>query len=373
MKATCKRESLLASFQTAASVAPTRSPKPILQNVKMEAATERALLLATDLEQGIRLEVADVETTSPGTVVLPVQRFGSILRESDDSELYLESDGQGTVIRGQRSEFRLPATDPEEFPDIPVFAEENYYETSARLLREMIRRTVFAVDTDSGRYALGGVLLEWAEASIVMVATDGRRLAKMEGPASRFGNPAAEDAIIIPARALNLLERALSDDDAEVQIAGHANEILVKGPRAVVHTRLLEGRFPRWRDVFPERGDAVHIDIPVGPFYSAVRQAAIVTSEDSRGVDFQFGSGKLVLAGRSAEVGQARIELPIAHEGKEVSVMLDPRFLTDYLKVLDSESTFKMAIMDAESAAVCSTEDGYAYVIMPLSPDRAKA
>lgn len=372
MKATCKRETLLASFQTAASVAPTRSPKPILQNVKMEATPERTLLLATDLEQGIRLEVLDVDTTTPGEAVLPVQRFGSILRESDDAELHVESDGQGTVIRGERSEFRLPATDPHEFPEIPEFAEENYYETSARLLREMIRRTVFAVDTDSGRYALGGVLLERAEASIVMVGTDGRRLAKMEGPASRFGDPAAEDGVIIPARALNLLERALSDDDAEVQIAAHANEILVKSPRTVVHTRLLEGRFPRWREVFPERTDAVQIDLPVGPFYSAVRQAAIVTSEDSRGVEFQFGTGRLVLAGQSAEVGQARIELPIAYEGQEISVMLDPRFLTDYLKVLDSDSTFHMSIMDAESAAVCSTDDGYAYVIMPLSPDRAK-
>ncbi len=371
MKVKCNREKLLAAFQTASAVAPARSPKPILQNVKFEVTAEAATLMATDLEISIRLDVPGIEVETPGAAVLPIARFGSILRESTDETLSLQADAQGAVVQGQRSEFQLAVEDPNEFPAVSQFADEKFQELPARFLREVIRRTIFATDNESSRYALGGVKLEIEKDKLIAIGTDGRRLAKMEGPCHSVGGDAPDDAsIIVPSRAMQLLERALSDDDAEIQLAVHSNEILVKSPRATTYTRLLEGRFPRWRDVFPEREGAAKIEMSVGPLHAAVRQAAIVTSEESRGVDFTFGGGSLVLAGRAAEIGQARIELPIGYDGEEVSVTLDPRFLIDFLKVLDAEKTFTMEIKDAESAAVCSTDDGYGYVIMPLARDR---
>ncbi len=92
---------------------------------------------------------------------------------------------------------------------------------------------------------------------------------------------------------MQLMERALTDSDGEVQLAARGNDVLVRSPRATIYSRLTEGRFPRWRDVFPQRQDASKIELSVGPFYSAVRQAAIVTSEESRGVDFKFAGGTL--------------------------------------------------------------------------------
>lgn len=115
---------------------------------------------------------------------------------------------------------------------------------------------------------------------------------------------------------------------------------------------------------------AVQIELTVGPLYSAVRQAAIVTSEESRGVDFTFEKGSLVLSGRTAEVGQSRIEVPVAYDGDKLGITLDPRYLIDFLKVLDPEKTFTLDLKDSESAAVCTTDDGYGYVIMPLAHDR---
>jgi DNA polymerase-3 subunit beta len=371
MKITCNREKLLSAFQTVASVAPTRSPKPILQSVKFEVTGESAILMATDLEIGIRYDVPAVEVESAGSAVLPIQRFGSILRESSDEKLSLESDGSGTTIRGERSEFRLPGQDPQGFPVVAVFGEKMYQEVSARLFREAIRRTSFATDNESSRYALGGVLLELESNKLVAVSTDGRRLAKMEGPATAVGGEAsAESSLIVPTRAMNLLERAISDDDGEIQIAGRASEVLVKSPRATIFARLLEGRFPRWRDVFPPREGVASVELSIGPLLSAVRQAAIATSEESRGVDFQFSSGTLVLSAQAADVGQSRVELPIAYEGRDVAITMDPRFVADFLKVLDADKTFTIELKDAESAALLSTDDGYAYVIMPLARDR---
>jgi DNA polymerase-3 subunit beta len=371
MKITCNREKLLHAFQTVAAVAPARSPKPILQNVKLEVTKDTATLMATDLEVGIRYEVSGIEVDAPGAAVLPVARFGSILRESADATFRIESDNEGTTIRGERSQFKLPSENPQDFPAIAEFGEKSFYEVSARLFRELIRRTIFATDNESSRYALGGIKLEWKDNTLTAVGTDGRRLAKMEGPAQSVGQPAPfGDVTVVPTRAMNLLERALAEDGSEVQIAVRQNDILVKNPRAVIYSRLLEGRYPRWRDVFPQRTSSIKLDLTVGPLYSAVRQAAIVTSEESRGIDFTFGNGSLVLAGQTAEVGQSRVELPISYDGTPLSITLDPRFVSDFLKVLEPEKSFTIDLQDSDAAAVCSTDDGYGYVIMPLARDR---
>jgi DNA polymerase-3 subunit beta len=361
----------LHAFQTVAPIAPARSPKPILQNVKLEVAKDTATLMATDLEVGIRYDVSGIEADVPGAAVLSVARFGSILRESADATFRIESGEGGTTIRGERSQFKLPSESPQDFPAIAEFGESSYYEVSARLFRELIRRTIFATDNESSRYALGGVKLEWKDTVLTAVGTDGRRLAKMEGPAQAVGSPAPfGDVTVVPTRAMQLLERALADDGSEVQIAVRQNDILVKNPRAVIYSRLLEGRYPRWRDVFPQRPNAKKIDLTVGPVYSAVRQAAIVTSEESRGVDFTFEAGSLILSGQTAEVGQSRVELPVAYDGPAISITLDPRFVSDFLKVLEPEKTFAIDLQDSDAAAVCTTDDGYGYVIMPLARDR---
>ncbi len=373
MKVVCDREKLLGSFQTAATIAPARSPKPILQNVKLEASADRTILMATDMELGIRIGVSDVEVATPGAAVLPVARVGSLLRESVDSKLHIEADGQGIVIKGQRSEFKLPAHNPDEFPGVPEFQEEKYHEVPARLFKELIRRTLFATDTESSRYALGGVLLEFEADRIIAVGTDGRRLAKMEGPATSVGGHELREAMtIVPSKSMQLIDRAISEADAEVQIAARANDILIKTPRATIYSRLVDGRFPKWRDVIPDRKDGTAIQMTVGPIFSALRQASIVTNEESRGIDFTFADGSLVLSGRTAEVGESRVELPIPYEAEKVVLALDHRFVADFFKVLDADKTFTLDIRDADSAALCTTEDGYSYVLMPLARDRAE-
>ncbi|MCA9240480.1 MAG: DNA polymerase III subunit beta, partial [Planctomycetales bacterium] len=276
MKITCNREQLLHSFQAVAAVAPSRSPKPILQNVKLEVADGAATLLATDLEVAIRHQAPGVEVEAPGAAILPTARFASILRESSDETFRLEVDGQHLRVLGERSQFNLTAENPAEFPSVATFDEQAYYETSARWLKELIRRTIFATDNESSRYALGGVKMEWDDGKLSAVGTDGRRLAKMEGPLQAVGEASPfGDSTIVPSRSLQLIDRVINEDDAEVQLAVRQNEVLLKSPRSVIYTRLLEGRFPRWRDVFPQRTGSVKIELPVAPFYAAVRQAAI--------------------------------------------------------------------------------------------------
>ncbi len=371
MKIICTRTKLLEAFQTAAAVAPTRSPKEILTNVKLEVSQEGAIVMGTDLEVGVRTRVDEVEIEAPGAAVLPIQRFGAILRELPDEKIRIEADPQGTRVKGERSDFKLPGENPDEFPAPTTFDEPVYHELPARFLKEVIRRTIFATDNESSRYALGGVLFEFEEHKLTAVGTDGRRLAKMEGPATCVGEFKPSDQMtIIPVKALQLIERAITDADAEVQIAARSNDVLIKSSRVTIYARLVEGRFPKWRDVFPQRDTEITIELPVGQFYSGVRQAAIVTSEESRGIDFQFRDGTAVLAAVGAETGESHVEMPIAYDGDEVAIMLDPKFMSDFLRVLDPDKTFTLHLENSDRAAVCTTDDGYGYVIMPMARDR---
>ena len=264
----------------------------------------------------------------------------------------------------------MPAENPDEFPEVATFDEGTYQELPARLVKELIKRTLFATDTDSSRYALGGVLLEFEEEKVIAVGTDGRRLATMEGPCQSISNHHQNEAMtIVPSRAMQLIERTLTDADAEVKLAARANDIMLRTPRSTIYSRLVEGRYPKWRDVVPKRDDAATIELNVGPFFTAIRQAAIVTSDESRGINLTFANGTLTLAGSTAEVGQSHIELPVPYDGDEIKITLDHRFLGDFLKGLDPSKTVSLNVKDNESAALFQTDDGYLYVVMPLNRD----
>ena len=375
MKITCDREKLLAAFQTAAMVAPSRSPKAVLQNVKVVAEPDRTILTATDMEVGIQIEVEDITVEVPGMALLSVSGFGSILRENTDERLRIEADGSGIQVFGDRSNFRILSGDPNSFPTVNQFTESAYHEVPGRLMKELIRRTLFATDAESSRYALGGVLLEMEPEHIVAVATDGRRLAKMEGAANSVdGHDNRDVTTIIPSKSMQLIDRSLVDLDENIKItASQGNDILVQTRLATISSRLVEGRFPRWRDVLPDRSESgISIDMTVGPLYSALRQASIVASTESRGIDFVFGEGSLVMTGVTADVGESHVELPISYDGDPIKLCLDYRYVSDFLRVLDAERTFTLNIVDGDNAALFQTDDGYGYVVMPLARDKTE-
>lgn len=370
MKISCDREKLATAFQLAGSVAQSRSPKEVLQNVKIDATEEAVTLMATDMETGIRIQVEGVDVQAPGKALLHVGRVGMILRESSDDQLYFETSATETLVKGMHSEFNLPSANPDEFPTVVGFEGESYHELPARLFKEMIRRTVFATDPDSSRFALGGVLLELVGEEVLAVGTDGRRLARMKGSGKSVGgHQTAGNTAIVPTKALLLLERAITDKEEFVHIAVRQNDIMVRTSRCTVFSRLVEGRYPNWRQVIPSRQDSVNIDMVAGPFFNVIRQAAIVADQETRGLDFEFGDGTLTLSAKTADLGQSRVEMPIEYTGETIKMKLDYRFVSDFLKVLESDSKFKMDVATSTQPALLTTEDGYAYVVMPMAMD----
>lgn len=229
MRIVCRRDGLLPAFQLASAATAARDHKPVLQNVKAKASLDQCTLQATNLELGIRLEFNSTAIQEPGEVLLPAARTLAILREAPDEELTVEAKDDVCRVRGQSSEFELCTEDANHFPDVPAFSADKHYEINAGMLREMIRRTLFAVAAENTRYALTGILWELDGESACLVGTDGRRLAVAHGTAVYHGGHETKgQPRVVPAKAMHLLERNLHDPDEQVCVNLTANEALFR-------------------------------------------------------------------------------------------------------------------------------------------------
>jgi len=360
----CDRTELHTAFQTVSPAAGQRSPKPILQNVKVIAADGVVTILATDLEVGVRYTVPGVEVKKPGEAVVPATHISAILRELEDEKVQVQVDKNHCEVSGQHSRFKVLGQPPDEFPDVPGFPESPHLSIPGHQLVRMIHRTLFATDTENTRYALGGVLWQLSPKEVVLVATDGRRLAVM-GHKTKVSDEAPKTGIV-PPKALALVERTMAKDDENVDVVLHAGDILLRTGHAVIYSRLLEGKYPKYQDVIPKTGHQ-KATVPAGALASALRQAAIITSEDSRGVIFTFKDNRLTLASKAAEVGESTVEIPIDFAGDGVAITFNPQYLLQPLREVASNENVLLEMSDSETAATLKTDDGYMYVLMPLT------
>jgi DNA polymerase-3 subunit beta len=367
MKVYCHREGLLSAFQLASVAVPARDLKPVLLNLKAIADADRCTLLATDLELGIRLEVRGVRVEEPGEALLPANRVLAILRESTDEELSLTADAQTCLVRGQYNEFEMGGEDPADFPDVPAFTGETYHELTAGMLREMIHRTIFAAAKENPRYAVTGILWELEGETARLIATDGRRLAVAQGTATaQGGHDTKGQTHVVPTKAMQLLERNLQDPDERVRVSLSPNEALFKSERATIYSRLVEGRYPPYREVFPKK-QTVKVPLVAGPLHAAVRQAAIMTDEESKKVIFTFAKKKLTMQARGPQTGRSKVEMPIEYDGKAIDIAFDPKFVTEMLRVLNPDDALTLELTDGNSVALFRHGENYSYIVMPLS------
>ncbi len=369
MKVVCHREGLLSACQLTSAAVATRDVKPVLRNLKAVVEEDRCTLMATDLELGIRLDVRGIQADEPGEALLPTTRLISILRESQDESMEIEATPDSCVIRGEKNEFEMPGEDPAAFPDVPSFGnEEKYHEFTAGVLREMIRRTIFSVASgEQLRFgATTGILWDLDGDEAVLVATDGRRLAWAKGAAQAHGGHTTKGQTpVVPAKAMSLLERNLTEPDELVKVSLRANEVLMKTERAMIYSRLVEGRFPNYRQVMPQK-HRTRVPIVAGLFAAAVRQAAIMTDDESKRVRFHFEDNLLTLRAAGAETGKSRVEFPVEYSAPPLDINFDPKFLIDLLKVVEPDAALLMDLDEPTKPVVLRFEPNYRYVVVPL-------
>lgn len=323
-------------------------------------------LAATDSEISLKADVADCSFDESGQALLPTARLLSILRELTDDVLILQINDRKLKIKSGGAEFNLSLEDPADFPPMAKFEDEDYFVITASVLQTLIKRTIFACDTESTRYALGGVQVEFGNENVTFAATDSRRLSVATGSCGTKGSPSISNpgtTTVIPSDAVKLMAQ-ISDGAETVEIAIHANDVAVRCGATVLTSQMVQGRFPDWRRVLPT-DFTFTVDMVAAPFHSCLRQAMIVTSEESRAVAFTFAKGLMKLSSQVADMGSSDIELPISWESEKLVATFDPRYMADFAKAIDG-APFKFNLISADDPAVLEI-DGLKYVVMPLS------
>ncbi len=368
MKIRCRRDLFFSQFSLASAFASSRDVRPALQNVKAIVKGSQILLTATDGEIGARVEMEAAEgfvVEEEGEAILPARLLKKILAETKEDEVVFESEGTTLRVSGENFKFNLATCSPDDFPLVAPFAEESYHKISTKALGETIRRTTFATDSENTHYALGGVLFNFEADKIAAVATDGRRLAYQTAAAESVGGHLAENQTIFPPRTLKLIERALGYAEEALIVAGEGRAAIKVGP-LVVSSVLMEGHFPNWRAILPDKSGKKRVDFIAGSLASAVRQADVVATEKKPGVFLNFEAGKVVVSAAGEEIGDSSVQIPIVYDDEEISLRFDSRFLNEFLSCVSADETVSFYFL-ADKPALFETADGYSYVVMPLT------
>jgi len=352
MKITITRQSFLAAFQLAASVASTKSTKPILENVKLEVTEEGSTLIATDTEAGIRVKLDDLEVETLGEVMLPIKRMAAILKECDDEKLTLKSDKTKTVIQGEKSKFRLVTHDPAEFPVVEKFDSEQYHEIESNTLAKMLDGVSFAAGGDEARFNMLGVKLELFGDEATAVATNSHQVTSMTRKAVAVGGHQTEALTIIPVKATRTLCRVLSEVDCEAQVHVTDNRLTIQAGGVTVFTRLAEGRFPTWTKAFIEHAGSTTLTLSVRDFHSAIRQATIMTTLEHPGVDITFNGDGIRFDAQGENSGDSEIIMDHPCDCEEVTLRVKPEFVSDFLRRLDQDGTVDLRFNADEKSQI---------------------
>jgi len=367
MKVSFNRSALAEVLGLVVSVVPSRTPKPVLKCVRITASGKDVRICATDLEVGLNHGISQVEVEREGEAVVEADRLSAIVRESTDDVLVFETTDTTCEIRGADSRFKIYGQDPKQYPTVrSLDAGEADLLMSLEQLQLGIQQTVFATAKESSRYAINGVLWEVKGKKIMFVATDGRRLARCRVDLEKA--PAKEVAdcrIIVPAKTMALLEKIGSQDKESVAVKLVENQVLIRYANIVVSSNLVEGNFPKYEDIIPSDHDK-KLTLSTEAVLSAVRRAALLTSEESKGIRFSVGKDTLMFSGSSPEAGAAEISMPIEYKGEAIDIGFNPQFLTDVLRVIRTPK-FDLELGQADRPGVLKSGAEFLYVLMPIN------
>jgi len=366
MEIHCQKEEIFKGVQLVQSAISPRSTLPVLANILMEATAEGLRLSSTDLEVGIRCLIkADVKV--PGATTLPARTLSDFLRALDDGrELTLKmTDGQKMEIRSGRDRCVLSCLPKEDYPVLPEFSMERAVSIHQNILKEMIRKTSFAVSTDETRYVLNGVNFLVNAGKVTLVSTDGRRLAYIQRD---IPDTKAVVSAIIPTKAVNELSKVLSSDEkgSEIRMGFTDNQVTFQCRNVVIISRLIEGNFPSFDQVIPKTHDT-RLKLKTQSISKATQRAAVGTMERGGSVCFSLSAGRLIVSASSQGRVEVESELEVDYQGEPFAIAFNPVYLIDVFKAMENEEVYLELSTPLNPGVIRPVGDEhYKYVVMPM-------
>jgi DNA polymerase III subunit beta len=367
LRLTCQPSTLGHALQIVSRAISTRTTLPILNNILLETTNEGLSLTATNLEIGIR-KVVPAEVAEEGSTTAPARLLTDFVGSLPDEslEMALDAGTQTLGVRCGRFDTHIKCIEADEFPPGPRPEEGDRLAIPLEGLLRAVEQTQMAASTDEARPVLTGELLHIEGRRLVLVATDGHRLAERRLSASAADELDAR--LIVPARALAELPRAFRGEsgDVEVLVSKARNQVFFRAGTSEVTSRLIDGQYPNYSQVIPNKS-STSIRIPTAELTQTVRAVSLFARDSANVIRIRAQSGSLVLSATTNEVGDSRAELDAEVDGAEIQIAFNARYVLDALGVVECDKVeLKFdGPLSPGLIKVPGSED-YLYVIMPV-------
>ena len=373
---TVDKELLLKSINIADSIISSKNINTILSNCLFNIIRDEIEIVSTDNEIAVRTRIQAVSDSS-GSFTANGKKLSTLLKELPNDELSISVDNSFLIdIKSKAKELKglysLIGTSAEEYPEIPVFNDENSVEVEQSLLKEMFKKTIFAASTDTIKPVFNGIFLSNdSDGRINSVATDSRRLSLIK---RKLDNEIdLGDGIIIPLKTVHEIYRLL-DNTGTCRFAVSNNQCFFKIGNTEIISRVVDGQFPNYRQVIPKE-HSLEAVIETKKILESVRRTMIFSREPANKIILTFDSNKLKIVANTPELGHAEEELEIEMKGSEsMSLGINAQFLIDALREIDTFS-LRCGITGQMSpvALIPENDDLFVSVIMPIQIKSAGA
>lgn len=365
MHVVCAQPVLMKAVQLVNRAISTRTTMPILGYVLLETGKNAARLTATDLELAIQADV-EAEVRESGQITLPARILTDIMSNLAAASVTIRAGEESTQtqIVCESSEFELLGLPAGDFPVLPRVDGVVIGAIDADVMRMMISQTIFAVSTDETRPFLTGVYVVLDGQEARFVATDGGRLALRKTLLSQAAGQ--KTGVIVPAKTLHELARALASVEGPVQLSMAENQLVFSVPGLRVYSRLITGQFPNYQQVVPQEFKQ-RIRVGTERLLRAVRRAAITARDSANVVRVAAREKALTITSNTPEVGKAHEEVEVTVDGETVEAAFNARYLMDCLNNIDAdELLFELTGPLSPGAIRPAHHSDYIYVLAPV-------
>ncbi|MEF3305292.1 DNA polymerase III subunit beta [Paenibacillus sp. GYB003] len=369
------KDNLNESIQHVSKAISSRTTIPILTGIKIDVDENGVTLTASDTEISIQSFIPReldgteiVQVAATGSVVLPAKFFTEMIRKLPSPEVTIEvKQNFITWIRSGAAEIQLVGLDPEEYPLLPQLEEHNVVNVSSDLLKSMIRQTTFAVSTSETSPILTGVLWNFAQNRLKLIACDRLRMASREAQISSEGGVDFQN-IVIAGKSLNELNKLLPDDNMTVEIVVANNQVLFKMENILFYTRILDGAYPDTSKLIPQSFQT-ELTIDTRKLADAIDRAYLLSREEKTNiVKMTLKEDQSVeISSSSSELGKVTEQIE-THKltGDLLSISFNSKYMLDALKVIDSDF-IQICFRGAMQPIIMKPEDhsNMLHLIMP--------
>ncbi len=367
------QEKILAALQSVAGIVERRHTLPVLANVLIRKTDGHIELTASDLEIQVRTTAELGGDSGHFATTVGARKLIDILRALPaDQTVSLSANQNKLTLQGGKSRFTLQTLPSDDFPlvqEAPDFGP--MFSVPQKTLKALIDQVHFAMAVHDIRYYLNGILFVAEGKSLILVATDGHRLALAQ---ATLETEIPKQEVILPRKTVLELQRLLKSDSKddkdsadtpiEMRFAGNQAKFSFSGMEFV--TKLVEGKFPDYNRVIP-KNHKNHVTLGRAPLLASLQRAAILTSEKFKGVRVNIEPGTLRIASSNAEQEEAKEELEIDYAGDSIEIGFNVTYLIDALSNMSVEMV-KLELQDTNSSALLTVPEqaGFKYVVMPM-------